>query len=106
MDYSKSAASAAAVLLASVFVTPSAFASDQYGQVRTQDIKFEDLNLATTAGVDVLYKRIHSAAQRVCAQPQPQLGAAVAVAKCNKEAVARAVKEINLPALTAFAVNR
>ena len=96
-------AGAAAMLLA----VASAFAGEPDGQVRTEDIMFQDLNLATTAGVDALYKRVHSAAQRVCAvSAEPALGAASALEKCSKDAEARAIEKINLPALTAFAANR
>jgi UrcA family protein len=107
MNQSKSAAGAAALLLACVFLVSSAVAGDQYSRVRTEDIKFQDLNLATTAGVDALYQRIHAAALRVCATlGEPKLGAASVSAECSKQATARAVKELNLPALTAFAANR
>ena len=112
MDQSKNVppvllAGAAAMLLASVLAVSTAFAGEPDGQVRTEDIMFQDLNLNTTAGVDALYKRVHSAAQRVCAvSGQPDLGAASALAKCSKEAEARAIEKINLPALTAFAANR
>jgi UrcA family protein len=57
------------MLLTCAFAASGAFASEPDGQVRTEGIKYEDLNLSTTAGVGVLYQRIHSAAQRVCAGP-------------------------------------
>lgn len=86
MDQSKSVAGAAATLLACVFVVSSALAGEPDGQVRTEDIKVQDLNLATAAGVDALYQRIHLAAARVCAvSEQPELGAASASAKCSKD---------------------
>jgi UrcA family protein len=106
MDQSKSAPGAAALLIACVFTVSNAFADTPDGQVRMEDIKFQDLNLATAAGVDALYTCIHSAALRVCAvSERSDLGAASASAKCSKEATARAVKELNLPALTTFAAN-
>jgi UrcA family protein len=109
MDRSKNVASAAAMVLACVFVVSSAAAGEPapaYGEVRTENIKFQDLNLTTTAGVDALYKRVHSAALRVCATSgTPNLGSASDSAKCSKQATARAIKELNLPALTAFAAN-
>jgi UrcA family protein len=107
MDQSKSVAGAAAMLVACVFAVSSALAGEPDTQVRMEDIAFQDLNLATTAGVDALYKRIHAAAQHVCAvSGPPDLGAASALAKCSKDAEARAIKKINLPALTAFGANR
>jgi UrcA family protein len=97
------------VLLACVFVVSSAFAAEPDGKVRTENVKFQDLNLYSAAGVDALYKRIHAAAQCVCAVSGPPELAAFdgrASAKCTKDAEARAIEKIDLPALTAFAANR
>src|SRR5579863_8568888 len=105
MDRSKSVAGAAAMLLACVFAVSNAAGAPD-GQVRMEDITLQDLNLNTTAGVDALYQRIHAAAQCVCAvSGQAALGAESA-AKCTKDAEARAVDKINVPALTAFAASR
>jgi len=107
MDHSKSVAVAAGVLLACVFVLSSALAAEPDDEVRREDVKFQDLNLDNAAGVDALYKRIHAAAQRVCADSgQYDLGATSASVKCTKEAEARAIEKINLPALTLVAANR
>jgi UrcA family protein len=87
-----------AMLLACVLVASNAFADEQ---VRTETVKFQDLNLDTPAGVAALYSRIHSAAVRVCS-PQggwrEQLGAAA----CTKDAEAKAIDKVNRPSLTAF----
>jgi UrcA family protein len=107
MDQSKRVAGAAAMFLGCGFVVSSALAAGADPQVRTEDIKFQDLNLDTTAGVEALYQRIHAAAERVCAHPaEPKLGAASASEKCTNGAAARAIKDVNVPALTAFAANR
>jgi hypothetical protein len=42
----------------------------------------------------------------VCTDSGQSNVAASASAKCTKDSLARAIKEINLPALTAFAANR
>jgi UrcA family protein len=109
MNNSKSVAGAAGVLLACAFAVSSAFAVEPDGEVRLEHVKFQDLNLDTAAGVDALYKRIHAAAQRVCATPaQEYLGSFANrdFAKCTKDAEARAIEKINLPALTEFVANR
>jgi UrcA family protein len=108
MDHSKSVAGAAGVLLACVFVVSSAFAAEPDVGVRMEDVKFQDLNLANAAGVDVLYKRIQAAAKQVCAVhgATRDSRAASASAKCAKDAEARAIEKINLPALTEFVANR
>jgi len=99
MDQSKSVAGAAGVLLACVFVVSSALAAEPDTRVRTEDISFQDLNLTTTAGVEALYQHIHSAAERVCTNSGQSNLAESASAMCTKDSLARAVKEIDLPAL-------
>jgi UrcA family protein len=107
MGQGKSAACAAAMLLACVFVVSSAFAGEPDAQARTEDIRFQDLNLDTTAGVEALYDRIHSAAERVCAvSAEGKVDAASGSEKCTKGAAARAIEKLDLAALTAFAANR
>ena len=87
---------AAALLLACALVTPNAFAGDE----RSETVKFQDLNLDAPAGVEALYNRIHSAARRVCAQSDPV--ATQGVGGCIRKAEAKAIQDVNLPALTAF----
>ena len=102
MDQSKSLAGAAGVLLACVFVVSSVFAAEPDGEVRMEDVKFQDLNLDNADGVGALYKRIQAAAKHVCAVhgATRDSRAASASAKCTKDAGARAIEKINLPALT------
>jgi len=107
MDHSKNAAGAASVMLACAFAASTVLADEPDRQVRMEDITFHDLNLTSTPGLDALYLRIHAAALRVCAEPeQAKLGAGSVSAKCTKDAEARAIETINLPALTAFAASR
>jgi UrcA family protein len=97
----------APLALACLFAVSSVTAGEPDAQLRTEDIKFQDLNVTTTAGIKTLYDRIHSAALRVCAvSGQPKLGDASASTNCTKKAETRAIGELNLPALTAFAANR
>ena len=86
-----------AMLLASVWVVPGAFAEES---VRSETVKFEDLNVDTPAGVQTLYSRIHAAARRVCEVPDPvmRLGAF----KCVSKAEAKAIQTLSLPQLTAY----
>lgn len=92
-----SAAFATAMLLAFAAVS-SAHADDQ--QVRSETVKFGDLNVASQSGVETLYRRIHAAAARVCFDGAPwQLSAVYA---CTRKAEARAIEKVNLPQLTAY----
>jgi len=85
-----------AMWLACVLVAFNAHAGDQ---VRSETVKFADLNLGTQAGVEALYGRIHAAAQRVCQQPA---GEQAGAKKCMTKAESGAIGKVNLPLLTAF----
>ena len=87
----------AAMLLACVWAVSTAFAGEQ---LRSETVKFQDLNVSTPEGVQALYGRIHAAARRVCSSSDPiqQFGAA----DCAKKAEAKAIETVNLPQLTAF----
>lgn len=69
-------------------------------QVRSETVKFQDLNLTSASGVQALYDRIHAAARRVCSDNDPLQR--FAASACARKAEARAVAEVNLPQLTAF----
>lgn len=87
---------ATAIVATSLLVASHAFAEEQ---IRSETVKFQDLNLSTPAGAEALYNRIHAAARRVCAQSgiwQP------AVISCVKHAEAAAVGKVNQPLLTTF----
>ena len=87
-----------AMLLACVLVVSSAFADDQ---VRSETVKFQDLNVGAPAGAEALYFRIHSAAKRVCSRPGDVWEMSLA-STCIKDAEARAIQNVNLPLLTAY----
>jgi UrcA family protein len=74
-----------AMLLASVWVVPGAFAEEP---VRSETVKFYDLNVDTPASVQALYSRIHAAARGAIA--------------CARRAEARAIQTLSLPQLTAY----
>jgi len=69
-------------------------------QVRSETVKFHDLNVNTQSGVEALYGRIHAAAGRVCSESDPILR--IGAASCARNAEARAVATLDLPQLTAF----
>jgi UrcA family protein len=87
---------ATALWLGCVLVAFNAYAGDD---VRSETVKFPDLNLSTAAGVETLYRRIHAAASRVCAQPA---GEEAATRVCMTKAESEAIAKVNVPSLTAF----
>ena len=87
----------AAMLLACVWVVSTAFAGEG---LRSETVKFQDLNVNTPEGVQALYGRIHAAALHVCSSSDPIYQ--LATNRCAKQAEAKAIDSVNLPQLTAF----
>src|SRR5262249_5603678 len=87
---------AAAMALACVLVASNAPAGEQ---IRSETVKFADLDLSTSAGVEALYARIHKAARHVCIEPNEDLWA---YNDCVTKAEGEAVGKVNRPSLTAF----
>jgi UrcA family protein len=88
---------ATAMSLTCVWGASSAFADEQ---VRSERVKFQDLNVDTPEGVQALYGRIHAAAKRVCSESDPVLQAAQIV--CARKAEGDAIGKLNLLQLTAY----
>jgi UrcA family protein len=90
---------AAAMLLTCAWAASTAFAGDQ---VRSETVKYSDLDVNASEGAQALYRRIHAAAWRVCsttsADPLFQHG----TRDCARKAEAKAVETVNVPQLTAF----
>ena len=86
-----------AVMIACVFGASSAFADNP---LRVETVNFRDLNVATPAGVEALYRRIQAAADRVCRE-RDRMEQQRAIA-CAKKAEAQAVEDLSLPLLTAY----
>src|SRR5215469_7881224 len=89
----------AAMLLACVWAVSTAFAGEQ---VRSETVKFSDLNVNTSEGVQALYGRIHAAAWRVCRTPSAESLYQIGARSCAKAAETKAIEGLNLPQLTAF----
>jgi UrcA family protein len=87
----------AAMLLAGVLVASDALADEE---VRSETVKFADLNVDNQAGVETLYTRLRSAARRVCSETDPTRQ--YAATECTRNSLARAVEKVNLPLLTAY----
>ena len=70
-------------------------------------VKYGDLDLSHNAGVAALYSRIRSAAREVC---EPMDAVIMKMLRlrydCRQEAVARAIDDINSPALTSYYLTR
>jgi UrcA family protein len=65
-------------------------------------VSFKDLNLNSAEGVEVLYKRIRSAAHEVCADPDRYDLSEFKLRPCIDDAMSRAIAQINSPMLTSL----
>ena len=89
-------------------VSHAAFAtSDSDADVRRRVVRYADLDITHTEGAAVLYTRIAHAAREVC-EADPSFAELRSVwpdaeaRKCQAQAIARGVGEVNAPALTAY----
>jgi UrcA family protein len=92
------------ILLGSLNACADATATERGADVPSRRVRFADLDLTRGAGAAVLYSRIHSAAREVCEPaivsfPQKWM---VGTRRCVDEAIARAVADVNTPALTSY----
>jgi UrcA family protein len=92
--------------LAAVFTAPlnalAASAGDPDDRP-SRVVAYRDLDLSRDSGVATLYARINSAARRVC-EPMDDLLEKLSRDRlnCREDAIARAVSEVNSPALTSY----
>ena len=67
--------------------------------VRTETVRFADLDLTHPAGAQELYRRIKEAARNVC-QPNDSVVYPSGYQECRSSAIARAVTDVGAPLLT------
>jgi UrcA family protein len=70
-------------------------------------VSFAELNVNSSAGAEKLYHRIASAAEKVCGPTvaNAAIGALFARKRCISESIARAVAQVDAPALTRYFEN-
>jgi len=91
--------------LASFFSSGSPFAQAQTtdNSPKQMLVHFADLDLTKSAGVSALYSRLQGAAKEVCAPlASREISRALAYQRCVKDALSRAVTEVNQPNLSAY----
>ena len=77
--------------------------ADESTDVLRRVVNFADLDLTRSAGIAMLYTRIAWAADEVC-EPAPPFStrSEILAHACAKQAVDRAVADVNLPQLTSY----
>ena len=89
--------------LAGVIAAGAAGAATSDSDVPSVVVKFNDLTLDTDDGVNRLYRRIESAARRVCPDGiMGDLAAQQQVERCRRQAMTRAIRQIDNPRLAAL----
>jgi UrcA family protein len=71
-------------------------AAAPWNDVRTQTVRFADLDLTRPAGAHELYRRIQQAAREVC-EPNGAAGYLAGYQKCLSSAIARALADVGAP---------
>jgi UrcA family protein len=85
---------------AALTVTATSFAAPPSGNPPSVTVRYSDLDLSTAAGATVLYHRISAAARQVCPDSYTRdLGMLAASQRCQADAIAQAVRELNNPQL-------
>ena len=101
INYWKNLGLATVTVLGVATLAVSAHADESVAQVPARTIHYSDVNLNTQAGAEVLYKRIHDAAEQVCGDVgSRQLDQATAAKACVDRAVSGSVRAVNNRQLT------
>jgi len=94
-------AAAAVCAVGVTFVLTPVARADAITDVPRLEVTYTDLNIATDAGARTLYRRIATAARQVCPRGEgsiiPKMDEVSRT--CIREAIARAVREVNSPRL-------
>jgi UrcA family protein len=91
---------AVAGAFAALTVATTSFAAAPSVDPPAVSVRFDDLNLSTTAGVNSLYRRISVAARQVCPDVFARdLVVVAAGQRCQASAISQAVHKLNNPQL-------
>ena len=92
-----------ALLVACSPIAGSALAAEPAAEPRLQVVRYADLDLSSQAGAASLYARIAAAAREVCpVMVERQLASIGRARRCTEDAVARAVEDVNVAAVTSL----
>jgi UrcA family protein len=82
--------------------------ADSTNELRSQTVKYADLNTTSVQGAAVLYHRLMNAAKSVCRDLEPgrSLGLMGPYDSCVHKALSNAVADIDRPAVSAYAAAR
>jgi UrcA family protein len=98
---------AVASAFAALAAAPTTFAAPLSDSTPAVTVRYSDLNLATSAGAETLYHRIARAARAVCpGDDSRDLAILAASERCQANAIAQAVRQVNNPQLAVVHASR
>ena len=83
--------------LAALAATQAATAQATEPEANSITVRYDDLNLSSRAGVDVLQKRIRAASRIVCGDEVNDLSQIARYRSCVKLATAEALAKVEIP---------
>jgi UrcA family protein len=85
-------------------LTNAASAADSFSEPAMKAVSYAGLNLDSQAGSQTLYRRLRKAANRVCESTRGRGIRMIEWRECIDQALARAVSQVDRPAVTAYHV--
>jgi UrcA family protein len=99
-------ASRLVLAVAGAVASVTAFAGTSAFDTPSVSVRYDDLNLSTSAGVNTLYHRISAAARQVCPDVHSRdPNTFIAAQHCQAAAIAKAVNEVHNPGLAMLHAN-
>ena len=79
--------------------------ADTYGDIRSETVRFADLNINSSHGAEILYRRLNFAANNVCRELEPgrSLAQLAPHRACVHSALSKALAEVGNPLVLAYA---
>lgn len=81
--------------------------ADTSGEARSETVRFADLNINNSPGVEILYRRLSIAAKNVCRELEPGRSLALVAPHraCVHSALSKALADVGNPAVLAYAAS-
>jgi UrcA family protein len=79
--------------------------ADTSGDARSETVRFADLNIDSSSGAEILYRRLNIAANSVCRELEPGRSLALVAPHraCIHSALSRALADVGNPTVLAYA---
>jgi UrcA family protein len=79
--------------------------ADTYGSARSETVRFSGIDINSSSGAEILYRRLNIAANNVCRGLEPDRSIALVAPHraCIRSALSKALVDVGNPALLAYA---